>query len=141
VPADPVFLDTWALVALVNRDDAWHQQAVDLSQQLSAQERPLITTDWVLTEFLGSCARPPLRQLAIESVEKFQTSARVEIIPASRADWQTGFQLYQSRPDKSWSLVDCISILTCQRRGITEVFTGDHHFEQAGLRKLLNHAS
>src|SRR5947207_10773248 len=36
-----------------------------------------------------------------------------------------------------WSLVDCLSIIACQDRGIQEVFTGDHHFEQAGLRILL----
>jgi hypothetical protein len=96
----------------------------------------LIVTDWILTEFLGGAASPLLRQSAVNSIRQFQTSSRVEIIAANRAGWQRGFELYESRPDKGWSLVDCISILVCADRGIGEVFSGDHHFEQAGLRLL-----
>lgn len=109
----------------------------EISQELAAQKRPLIVTDWVLCEFLGRAAEPPLRQSAIRSLEDLLRSRHVEIVPATREDWERGFDLYQARPDKSWSLVDCISILLCQERRIQEVFSGDHHFEQAGLRILL----
>jgi predicted nucleic acid-binding protein len=117
-----VFVDTWALLALINRDDAWHSQAVELSRTLSVQATPLLTTEWVLTEFLGGAARPPLRALAVESVRKAYLSPRFEIMPASHDDWAHGFELYEHRPDKSWSLVDCLSILACQRRGIADLF-------------------
>jgi uncharacterized protein len=137
MPANVVFVDTWGLLALINRDDQWHRQAVDLSREFHAQMRPLLTTEWVLAEFLGGAARPALRPLAIQGVHQLRSSPRVEIVPVSSNDWDEGFQLYQARPDKAWSLVDCISILLCQRRGIIEVFTRDHHFEQAGLQILL----
>jgi uncharacterized protein len=45
--------------------------------------------------------------------------------------------LYERRPDKSWSLTDCISFVVMQRDGISEALTGDHHFEQAGFVRLL----
>jgi predicted nucleic acid-binding protein len=48
-----------------------------------------------------------------------------------------GIQLYDSRPDKQWSLTDCISFVVMQDRGIVEALTGDHHFEQAGFTALL----
>ena len=48
-----------------------------------------------------------------------------------------GFDLYARRPDKSWSLTDCISFVVMTDRGLTEALTGDHHFEQAGFRALL----
>lgn len=70
-------------------------------------------------------------------VERLGQSAWVEVVSASREQWDEGFQLYGERLDKSWWLVDCISIWRCQRLGITEVFTGDHHFEQAGLKILV----
>jgi predicted nucleic acid-binding protein len=41
------------------------------------------------------------------------------------------------RQDKDWSLTDCISFVVMRDRGITKVFTTDHHFEQAGFKKLL----
>lgn len=134
--AEAVLIDTWALLALINRDDQWHRPAAELSRELHARSRPLLTTAWILAEFLGGAARPPLRPLAIQGVQQLRASPRVEIVPASPGDWEEGFQLYQDRPDKSWSLVDCLSILLCQRRGVVEVFTGDRHFEQAGLRVL-----
>jgi len=48
-----------------------------------------------------------------------------------------GLELYARRPDKSWSLTDCISFVVMTDRGLTEALTGDHHFEQAGFRALL----
>jgi len=46
-------------------------------------------------------------------------------------------RMYQRRPDKNWSLTDCISFVVMQDHGITEALTGDHHFEQAGFVALL----
>ena len=78
-----VFVDTWALLALINRDDAWHVRAVAVSRELNVRARPLITSEWVLTEFLGGAAHPPLRALAVECVRQACRSARFEIIAAA----------------------------------------------------------
>ena len=48
-----------------------------------------------------------------------------------------GVGLYAARPDKDWSLTDCISFVVMQEHGITDALTGDHHFEQAGFKALL----
>jgi len=48
-----------------------------------------------------------------------------------------GLELFANRPDKDWSLTDCISFVVMQKEGITEALTGDHQFEQAGLVALL----
>jgi hypothetical protein len=45
--------------------------------------------------------------------------------------------MYASRPDKTWGLVDCASFVVMQDEGITEAFTNDRHFEQAGFTTLL----
>jgi uncharacterized protein len=134
--ADAVFVDTWALLALTNRDDARHAEAVALGQQFFAERRPHITSEWVLTEFLGGAARPPLRLLAIESVRRALASPRTEVIYANHSDWRQAFEIYESHADKSWSLIDCLSILICRTKNITDVFTGDRHFEQAGLNAI-----
>ncbi|MFM5956954.1 MAG: PIN domain-containing protein, partial [Dolichospermum sp.] len=41
------------------------------------------------------------------------------------------------REDKEWGLVDCISFIVMQDRGITDALTADTHFQQAGFRALL----
>jgi len=42
----------------------------------------------------------------------------------------------ESRPDKEYSLTDCLSMLTMRREGMTEVLTNDHHFTQEGFQIL-----
>lgn len=46
-------------------------------------------------------------------------------------------QLYTQRPDKDWSLTDCISFVVMKQHGLTEALTADRHFEQAGFKALL----
>ena len=46
-------------------------------------------------------------------------------------------QLYETRPDKAWSLTDCMSFIVMRDGGLTEALTADHHFEQAGFTVLL----
>ena len=58
------------------------------------------------------------------------------MIPQSRASFLSGVDLYEPRPDKGYSLVDCISMQTMRREGLTEALTNDRHFEQEGFRAL-----
>jgi predicted nucleic acid-binding protein len=46
-------------------------------------------------------------------------------------------QMFRSRQDKEWGLVDCVSFVVMQNRGIAEALTADEHFHQAGFRSLL----
>jgi uncharacterized protein len=59
------------------------------------------------------------------------------IIPATRALLDDSLAFYESRPDKEWSLTDCISFVVMTKVGITVALTGDHHFEQTGFAALL----
>jgi hypothetical protein len=61
----------------------------------------------------------------------------VTIVPVDQTKYEAGLALYRNRPDKDWSLTDCISFAIMQEHGITEALTGDHHFEQAGFIALL----
>ena len=45
--------------------------------------------------------------------------------------------MFAARPDKDWSLTDCISFVVMQERNIQDALTADHHFEQAGFVALL----
>ena len=53
----------------------------------------------------------------------------VRIVPQSMASFQAGLMLYQSRPDKGYSLVDCTSMHTMREEGLSELLTNDRHFE------------
>ena len=138
MPLDEVFVDASALVALVNSADGLHRQAVSLHQDLKKKEHRRVTSDGVLSEFLAGTSYPVLRNSAAELVEAFRTSARTTVLPGTREEWDRAFGLYRSHRDKRWSLIDCSSMLACQDRGITKVFTSDRHFLQFGLEILLD---
>ena len=61
----------------------------------------------------------------------------VQILPVTREQFDSGLRLYAQRPDKDWSLTDCISFVVMREHGVTDALTGDHHFEQAGFKALL----
>lgn len=61
----------------------------------------------------------------------------IEIVRIDEALEREAWQLWESRPDKTWSFVDCSSFIVMQREGLTEAVTADHHFEQAGFVRLL----
>ncbi|NOT00041.1 MAG: PIN domain-containing protein [Phycisphaerales bacterium] len=134
---ETLFLDTVALLALVNRDDELHERCERIWREHVADGSRFITSEWVLGEFLGGASRRPLREAACRIVDRLARSERTAIVPASHERWIAAYELFRSRSDKEWSFVDCGSILVCQELGVGQVFTRDRHFVQAGLRVLI----
>jgi predicted nucleic acid-binding protein len=64
----------------------------------------------------------------------------VEVVPQTRESILRGLALYERRPDKAYSLTDCISMATMRKRGLTDVLTADQHFTQEGFHRLLGHS-
>ena len=129
-----VFADSFYFFALLNRDDAAHHQARAFGRNSKAK---LVTTVWVLTELADGLASSQSRNKFVEMLGRLRAGDDVEILPFTEAWFESGLELYARRPDKSWSLTDCISFVVMQERGLTDALTGDHHFEQAGFKALL----
>jgi uncharacterized protein len=130
----PVFADTFFFLAVLNPADAAHARATELSRSLPQRR---LTTDWVLTEMGDAMSIGGNRALYVEFVEFLKQSPLVSIVPASRALFVRGVELFSRRPDKEWTLTDCISFVVMADEGIVEALTGDRHFEQAGFVALL----
>lgn len=125
-----VFADSWYWIALVDDRDDWH----DLAVIASADVGPIVTTQEVLCEFLAhASARPYLRGKAVNTVDAIMDQPDVEVISQSAQSFADGLELYRRRPDKEYSLVDCISFATMEKRSIWEALTGDPHFQQHGF--------
>ena len=131
------FVDTVAWIALVNARDSLNDRAREVFAKLRLQNYQFVTTEFVLLEFPNALSAPDFREKAAIFIEGLQQMTDVEIISVSSDLFAPGFGLYKNRPDKEWSLVDCTSFIVMEERKITESFTEDHHFEQAGFIKLL----
>jgi predicted nucleic acid-binding protein len=129
-----VFLDTSYLLALLLRKDERHEAALKCQQQFEGE---LITTEYVLVEFHDALSQAALRPLAISAIDRLLSDPNVAVIRSSESLFDRGRQLFRSRPDKDWSLTDCISFVTMQDQGLRDAMTYDHHFDQAGFHPLM----
>ncbi len=131
------FVDTLYLVALFNPRDQWHQRAIATSK-LVADTR-LITTEDVFVELLNFFSEygEKARRGAVTQTEEILGGANIEVVPQSHAAFMAGLALYKARPDKGYSLTDCISMNAMREREVSDVLTHDEHFRQEGFNVLL----
>ena len=132
-----IFLDTSFAIALSAITDQNHARAVELAEQIEAQNSHLVTTQAILLEIGNALSKQRYRIAAIQLLESLESDPNVEIVPLTNELYDAAFQLFRSRQDKEWGLVDCILCIVMQNRGITDVLTADEHFNQMGFRALL----
>lgn len=130
-----LFADAFYWIALLHEGDQWHRRVIQLTETLEAPH--FYTTDAVFDEYLATySARGHLRREAVATVRRLFASPEVTVIPQTRALFLEGLALYESRPDKEYSLTDCISMHVMRREGLTDVLTNDRHFTQEGFHIL-----
>ena len=135
-----VFVDTAYLIAVYSRGDQWRETALDARQRLGDSD--LVTTDEVLIEFMTAMSGMGaiFRERAANIVSAMLESDSVRVVAQSRQSFLDGLDRYRRRPDKSYSIQDCIAMNVMEAEGITQVLTSDHNFEQEGFTILMKSA-
>ena len=121
-----VFADSYYYFALFNAKDNAHGRAIKFSENFQGR---LVTTAWVLTEVADGMAGIADRDVFIRFFDEISLDPDVTIIPSAPELFIEGITLYRDRPDKEWSLTDCISFVVMNRERLTEALTGDRHFQ------------
>jgi predicted nucleic acid-binding protein len=132
-----VFLDTGFAIALLSPRDQYHAAALRLAAEIQRQGTKVITSDAVLLEIGAALAKLTYRLAAIKLIDGLRFDSKVEVIPLDNKLFDAGYQLFRKRPDKEWSLTDCISFIIMQEQHISQALAADEHFRQAGLIPLL----
>ena len=128
------FADTFYLLGLISVADEAHRRCVAFSAEY---EGMLITTEFVLLEFFDGLSSSRRRGLAVQFYSEIRSDPSFRIVAISTELFNEGIQRYSARPDKDWSLTDCISFALMEREGIEDAVTSDHYFAQAGFNLLL----
>jgi predicted nucleic acid-binding protein len=128
-----VFADTFALIAWLNPSDEFHAEVTDYLDSFTGR---LVTTEWVLMELADALSAPIARGTAVAFLQAVRADPLFDIIGYDAVVYQAGFDLFVARPDKAWSLTDCISFSVMTERRLSEALTADHDFEQAGFRAV-----
>lgn len=132
-----IFLDTGYALALAFPRDQHHQRAAELALEYDHPATEIVTTSAVVLEIANSLATPALRPTGVEVIHGLLTDPRVTIIEVDQQLMDRGLVLFSSRPDKHWSLTDCISFLVMEDKQLVLALAYDQHFEQAGFRPLM----
>lgn len=136
--ARSLFLDTSGWLALLNASESRHAEALQVWLQLMRQRRSVVLTDWIIAETGNGLSRSLSRSRFVDLVNQFFEAPSVEIVSVSRPLVHRALSDYGNYTDKAWGLVDCASFIVMRDRAITEAFTTDRDFEQAGFTRLLS---
>ena len=132
------FVDTSALLAVMDKDDAVHKEAKALWERLTARQATLFTTNYVVLETIALLQH----RVGVPAVRRFHD----DILPILTIDWISSVQhshgmaalLAACRRDVS--LVDCVSFDAMRQRGLRHVFAFDKHFKEQGFTTELGNA-
>ena len=129
-----ILIDTGFLIALLSPRDELHMRATAWS---GAGDESLLLTEYVLWEAVNHFSSPADRERAAILMEWAESGDGCEFVRASPELLAAGWRLFRSRPDKAWSLTDCISFAIMSDRGMSKALAYDEHFAQAGFIPLL----
>jgi predicted nucleic acid-binding protein len=132
-----VFADSLFWLGIIVKRDPYHSAALEAIAALGKIR--LLTTQEVLTEVIAGLSRygPMIRAAGIADVILLLKDPEVHVVEQSGRSFQEGLERLGRRPDKEYSLIDCISMNTMEQNGIREVLTYDRHFVQEGFVALM----
>jgi predicted nucleic acid-binding protein len=132
-----IFVDTWAWIALADRTDQYHVSADKQHREFLKARQKYVTSDFVLTEFINYLysALPASRaQKIAESLFQQIDAGTIQLLHVSPDQFRQAWELrkrYHDKPDISF--IDFTSMVVMRDLEITDIFTGDTHFQQVGL--------
>lgn len=136
--SEQLLLDTTYVQALLNRRDQHHQKAKQLLPRVRVASLVLIT-EAVLLEIGNALRAVKHRKAAARFIKGCydDSDPNLRVVPTDTRLIKRSLELFESRPDKDWSLTDCISFVVMQDRNIRDAVTADGNFLQASYRALM----
>lgn len=113
-------IDTGALLALLDRDDRWHERC---REAFATLRLPLATSAAVLAELFHLLGDDP-RQ--VEAAWGFLRSGAVTVLPIGDADLPELEVLMGRYRDRPMDFADATLVHLAERESLTTVFTIDH---------------
>ena len=138
-----IFVDTSGWAEPLIQNTPMFRQMSEYSAQLLASQRQLVTTDDVIGEMvalLTARAHQISRAQLLAFVGGIMATKQLTIVHVDTQIFEQGWDLLNRSKDKEWSLVDACSFVVMRQYGLTEAFTSDHHFQQAGFLRMPQHS-
>ena len=123
------FVDTGAWFAAVVPWDANHASAAAWFEH---NDRPLITTDYIVDETLTLLRSRGEGQRAITLGERFFGGHVATIHLLTSVEIEAAWEVFRRFRDKDWSFTDCTSKVVAEELSCAVAVAFDEHFRQFG---------
>lgn len=100
---------------------------------LKESDGPVVTTTYVLAELSALMLGRLTHAHATRAGSFIRASPDVALVHPDRADESAAWRLFVERPDKLYSLTDCLSFVIMRRLKIVTALALDRHFSQEGF--------
>jgi uncharacterized protein len=123
--SEPVFVDASAWVAITNRKDRNHGEAVKIFQRLLWTSIALVTTTWTAYEALTIVkSRLGFRQ-ADRLWQRITSRKVVELVAIDEEIERESLELFWRYQDKTSGVVDCSNLVVMEAVGSRSAFAYD----------------
>ena len=135
-----IFVDSGAWIALLNRRDQHHDDAVVILNNLGRQNVQLLTTDYVIDETVTRLRYDWNHSGAVKFLNFIERTkeATEEVVALTVAEidnllFQEADRLFRQYDTARLSFTDCTSFAIGQQHNISEAFAFDQHFPMVGI--------
>lgn len=125
-------VDTSAVYALLDRDDANHRKAVTILRSLSRRGLTPVLSNFIVAESHALL----LSRLGSQIARDWLLKQIWPIEPITEVDERKAREIIQRYEDKTFSYTDATSFALMERLGLKDAFAFDIHFRQYGLKLL-----
>ncbi len=107
-----LFVDTSGWIEVFGKSNPSHEMAESILARAQKERRPIITTNYVITEFVGKGAKSCrlTRRELFDVVDRISKLPGVEVIHIGKESHTFAITYLRGRLDKEWSLVDATLI-------------------------------
>lgn len=130
------FVDSGAWIALYNRRDQHHADAIGTFRFLEQQRTRFLTTDYVLDETITRLRYDVSHLAAVAFLDYIQEAQELGIVTVATVDgesFQESEGLFRQYSSEKLSFTDCTSFVVCQKYGVSAAFAFDRHFPIMGI--------
>jgi uncharacterized protein len=126
-----VFVDTSALFALLDAEDAGFAATLPAWRRGLEEEVGFFTTNYVVLETVALAQR----RLGLAAVRALcdEMLPMIETLWVTDADHESGLALLLLSGRRRLSLVDCVSFAIMRRHGLRDYLGSDPHFAEQGF--------
>lgn len=129
-----VLVDTSALIALLNREDRYHDDATLVWRRLVLQDEPVICTNYVVVEAIALVQR----RLGLAAVRRLLQ----DLIPWLSIEWvqpeihEVAITALLAANRRGLSIVDFVSFEVARRKRVSAIFAYDRDFVEHGFTPI-----